>query len=272
MRSIAAATLGGLIAPLGPLAGRPHPGTIGAHPWAGHVTAGSWQQTDLLGALGLLESPTQGDEAGACQACEHDASEAAKELVGARGIPILEDVPRDDVHQASPDAEPHASWERWPEPVDLLVVGAAADISGAAAVVEAEPEPTASVFEVALDASPFLACPPEPPSPAASADDDLRVGAPDAPRHLDRLAVFPEPEHTQGQPSAALHGAASMPCAPVQAAVGSDVGFEPLPNPPETLLILDTETTALRPEEGQCIEVGAVLFHVPQRAVLTQVS
>lgn len=47
---------------------------------------------------------------------------------------------------------------------------------------------------------------------------------------------------------------------------------DPLPAPPETLLILDTETTALRPEEGQCIEVGAVLFHVPHRAVLTQVS
>ena len=58
----------------------------------------------------------------------------------------------------------------------------------------------------------------------------------------------------------------------VDAADVSDVGIGPLPNPPETLLILDTETTALRPDEGQCIEVGAVLFHVPQRAVLTQVS
>jgi DNA polymerase-3 subunit epsilon len=40
----------------------------------------------------------------------------------------------------------------------------------------------------------------------------------------------------------------------------------------ERLLILDTETTALRPEDGDCIEVGAVLFAVPSRAVLTQVS
>jgi DNA polymerase-3 subunit epsilon len=38
------------------------------------------------------------------------------------------------------------------------------------------------------------------------------------------------------------------------------------------LLILDTETTALSPDDGQCIEVGAVLFHVPSRSVLTQVS
>ncbi|MFM7269766.1 MAG: 3'-5' exonuclease [Cyanobium sp.] len=41
---------------------------------------------------------------------------------------------------------------------------------------------------------------------------------------------------------------------------------------PERLLILDTETTALSPEQGCCIEVGAVLFHVPSRAVLQQIS
>jgi DNA polymerase III subunit epsilon len=42
--------------------------------------------------------------------------------------------------------------------------------------------------------------------------------------------------------------------------------------PPERLLILDTETTGLSPAHGQCIEVGAVLFHVPSRALLTQLS
>ena len=40
----------------------------------------------------------------------------------------------------------------------------------------------------------------------------------------------------------------------------------------ERLLILDTETTALHPDEGDCIEVGGVLFHVPSRSVLSQVS
>jgi DNA polymerase-3 subunit epsilon len=39
-----------------------------------------------------------------------------------------------------------------------------------------------------------------------------------------------------------------------------------------TLLILDTETTGLNPERDQCIEVGAVLFSVPDRSVLSQVS
>ena len=42
--------------------------------------------------------------------------------------------------------------------------------------------------------------------------------------------------------------------------------------PPTTLLVLDTETTGLDPASAQCIEVGAVLFHVPRRSVLSQVS
>jgi DNA polymerase-3 subunit epsilon len=41
---------------------------------------------------------------------------------------------------------------------------------------------------------------------------------------------------------------------------------------PQLLLILDTETTGLDPSRGQCIELGAVLFHVPSRSVLSQVS
>jgi DNA polymerase-3 subunit epsilon len=41
---------------------------------------------------------------------------------------------------------------------------------------------------------------------------------------------------------------------------------------PTTLLILDTETSGLDPASAQCIELGAVLFHVPTRAVLSQVS
>lgn len=49
-------------------------------------------------------------------------------------------------------------------------------------------------------------------------------------------------------------------------------GLEAPPPCPERLLIIDTETTGLRPQEGQCIEVGAILFHVPSRSVLTQIS
>jgi DNA polymerase-3 subunit epsilon len=45
-----------------------------------------------------------------------------------------------------------------------------------------------------------------------------------------------------------------------------------LPPCPQRLLIVDTETTGLTPAKGRCIEVGAVLFHVPSRAVLSQLS
>ena len=41
---------------------------------------------------------------------------------------------------------------------------------------------------------------------------------------------------------------------------------------PKTLLILDTETTGLEPENHFCLEVGAILFHVERRSVLSQVS
>ena len=44
------------------------------------------------------------------------------------------------------------------------------------------------------------------------------------------------------------------------------------PRCPATLLILDTETTGLDPSQGQCIEVGAILFAVSSRAVLSQLS
>ena len=57
---------------------------------------------------------------------------------------------------------------------------------------------------------------------------------------------------------------------------------EPQPEPPalvaapqgspRVLLILDTETTGLDPQRDRCIEVGAVLFDVPHRSVLSQVS
>ena len=40
----------------------------------------------------------------------------------------------------------------------------------------------------------------------------------------------------------------------------------------DQVLILDTETTGLSPEADQVLEVGAILFSVPQRAVLAQLS
>ncbi len=41
---------------------------------------------------------------------------------------------------------------------------------------------------------------------------------------------------------------------------------------PETLLIIDTETTGLDSVKDFCLEIGAILFHVPTRSVLAQQS
>ena len=44
------------------------------------------------------------------------------------------------------------------------------------------------------------------------------------------------------------------------------------PGSVQRLLILDTETTGLDPDQHHCIEIGAVLFDVAHRSVLSQVS
>lgn len=44
------------------------------------------------------------------------------------------------------------------------------------------------------------------------------------------------------------------------------------PAPPQLLLLLDCETTGLEPGSAELCEVGAVLFSVPQRAVVQQLS
>jgi len=74
-------------------------------------------------------------------------------------------------------------------------------------------------------------------------------------------------------PSAAASPPSSSPSLPpLQAASQARSSSPTVAAVPASLLILDTETTALSPEHGQCIEVGAILFDVAQRAVLAQVS
>ena len=90
-------------------------------------------------------------------------------------------------------------------------------------------------------------------TPAPGAGTETQIPAPALPQ-ADR-----PPAAVQAEPVVSLSGLAG-------------VKTRALPSCPERLLVLDTETTALSRDQGQCIEVGAVLFHVPSRAVLMQVS
>ena len=40
---------------------------------------------------------------------------------------------------------------------------------------------------------------------------------------------------------------------------------------PQTLLIIDTETSGLEPEEHHCLELGAILIDIPSRQILAQI-
>ena len=91
-------------------------------------------------------------------------------------------------------------------------------------------------------AAPVSSAPDPPPSPRVA----VQLPAP-APAELPRPAPLSLPA-CAGRPTRAL------------------------PRVPETLLILDPETTGLSTLQGPGIEVGAIRFHVPHRAVLTQVS
>jgi DNA polymerase-3 subunit epsilon len=89
---------------------------------------------------------------------------------------------------------------------------------------------------------------------------------PDSPWEQTDLLAFVAASPPTGEPTA--EPTAELPAEPLL----------PAPEPvassrsPQLLLILDTETTGLDPAQHSCIEVGAVLFHVPQRAVLSQIS
>ncbi len=83
-------------------------------------------------------------------------------------------------------------------------------------------------------------------------------------------AVQPEPELTEPvveqRPEPELH-AEPDPAPEPDPATQADPQLVP-----QRLLILDTETTGLDPQRDRCIKLGAVLFDVPRRSVLSQVS
>ena len=87
--------------------------------------------------------------------------------------------------------------------------------------------------------------------------------------------VPPPHDWTQGDLTELINGAAAAPVpvpVPVSPETVSPAGQRSGERSLQAVLILDTETTGLDPEQDQCCEVGAVLFSVPERSVLAQLS
>ncbi|MCP9791944.1 3'-5' exonuclease [Vulcanococcus limneticus Candia 3F8] len=165
------------------------------------------------------------------------------------------------------------------------------------AAAECDPiQPGPAVWEqtdlLSLVATLEQAVPPEQPAPAAGLPDprapgEAAAGPPQEPTTPSDQPASTESDLLQSaQPQAAASPApepAPAPQAPAPVALPAPPAAEPVqlpsfvagggqPRCPQRLLILDTETTGLDPEHHSCIELGAVLFDVPHRAVLSQVS
>lgn len=120
----------------------------------------------------------------------------------------------------------------------------------------AAPDPVPSQWEQ-VDLLALVALDP-PAAPAAAAPDPEPTAIPEAPPA--QVASAPEALMPESAPE------------PVSAATAPDPEPAAAARMPQRLLILDTETTGLTPERHQCIEVGAILFDVASRSVLSQLS
>jgi len=112
----------------------------------------------------------------------------------------------------------------------------------------------------------------EPQQPWEQVDLLSLMAAPAAP-----ASTVAPPAEALGDPESVAAAAvqpASEPAPVVELASTSEtqsIAAEGQPAP-QRLLILDTETTGLDPQRDRCIELGAVLFDLPRRSVLSQVS
>lgn len=136
-----------------------------------------------------------------------------------------------------------------------------------------DPRPPAIAFEPEAQPAAAAAAPPaSAPGPAPAQFEPASASGPVAAQGEPAAAKSSEPADS-GLPSLPPRPSPA-PAAPQPIALPT---LAPLPRRQasaahQRLLILDTETTGLSPQQGVCIEVGAVLFDVGSRAVLQQLS
>ena len=152
-----------------------------------------------------------------------------------------------------------------PEPASSLAV-VPLQTSGVR-IEEQQPTAASSASEPAAIASRTADSLPSPSglAPEPSRESNLQQGSPISPEAAAPISHPPTPRPVpQLGPQTASQPIALPSLAPLARRSG--------PSAPGRILILDTETTGLSPEQGVCIEVGAVLFDVGSRAVLQQLS
>ena len=113
--------------------------------------------------------------------------------------------------------------------------------------------------------------PAEPAQPWEQVDLLSLMGAPSAASPLG----WPGPDPTAADELLPEQAVEAQPSQEPQREPVAESALEPVAechSAPQRLLILDTETTGLDPQRDRCIEVGAVLFDVPRRSVLSQLS
>ncbi len=211
-----------------------------------------WEQSDLLDLVSAAQGGRDAvvDQAEVDERGRQDPAGPLSPSVPSPGD-AAEGSASAGLSQAETASEEGHSFQR---PNQALAEGPAADRVEAAGTADSAPSPAPA------DISPGAAAAPPAPRRAESDDDDLRPLASAAATRTDRAEARPK-----------AHAEAP---AMSEAGAGPAAEAEPpgLPACPQRLLIIDTETTALSPQQGQCIEVGAVLFDVASRSVLMQVS
>ncbi len=148
------------------------------------------------------------------------------------------------------------------DPLEPPRLGPAAGAESAAGLVASRGGSEPATPSPGAASSPGAALPPG----ASTADLVLPAAAEPLPTFATALD---RPATADGSPPLA---AMPEPMAPAAVHLPRFRTTAPGPPLPERLLILDTETTGLQSGRDQCIEIGAVLFHVAERAVLDQVS
>jgi len=158
-----------------------------------------------------------------------------------------------------------------PEQASSLAVAPPPPQSSSARTEEQQPTPAGAASEPAVipsSARESLASP-SGLTPEPSPETNLQQGSPINPEAASQSSHPPTP---RPEPQLGSQTAPQTTAQPIALPSLPPIARRSGPHAPERILILDTETTGLSPEQGVCIEVGAVLFDVGSRAVLQQLS